>query len=75
MKQFFLEKEMTTPVKEKKPFSPSLWQQHLAKVIEEKKGSGMKLGEITKLASQTYTKQEPVKQKLAKASKKDGLPP
>ena len=28
----------TTPVKEKKPFTPSLWQQHLSKVIEEKKG-------------------------------------
>ena len=68
---------MTTPssrlrseTKERKKFTPSCWQIHLKKVIDENKGSGKKLPEVTKMASETYKKKEKVlpKKKVQKES-------
>jgi hypothetical protein len=42
--------------KPRKKFAPSQWQIHLKKVIDENKGSGKNLPEITKMASETYKK-------------------
>ena len=48
--------EKTAPVKIKKEFKPSEWQKFLKKTIDANQGKGMKLGEITKLASKSYKK-------------------
>ena len=54
------EEKTTSPLhkaeKERKKFLASPWQLHLKQVIKENKGKGMKLGEITKLASKSYKK-------------------
>lgn len=60
-----------TVKKEKKPYKSSVWQEHLLKVIDKNKGKGLKLPELTRMASQTYNKvAKPVKAQKAPSNKK-----
>jgi len=58
------------PEKPTKPYKPSAWQTHLKKAIDENKGKGLKLAEITKLASKTYNKDDQPTKAKVKGEKK-----